>query len=104
MINFSFCQPFIQKKKKPVDERRGDDKGAAGSLHQIGIIYDGKGKFDDASKWVVQSILTLTKLESPDARIVRSNIMKLREKMGEEAFLGVLEEMGVTVAELADKE
>jgi tetratricopeptide (TPR) repeat protein len=92
------------EKAKEIFERIGDIKDAAVALHQIGRIYHEKGEFAEALKLYVQSFMTLTKLQSPDARIVGSNIMKLREKMGEEAFLGVLEEMGVTMAESADKE
>jgi hypothetical protein len=53
-----------------IDEKRGDDKG----------------EYENALNVVVQSFLIFAKLQSPNARIARDNIIKMREKMGDSAI------------------
>jgi tetratricopeptide (TPR) repeat protein len=70
----------------------GDERGIATTLHQLGMIHQKRGSYREALEKYVQALMLLEQLESPDARIAQSDLARLREEMGEEAFAAALEE------------
>jgi hypothetical protein len=67
--------------------------------HQIGMLHQHFGHYDLALDHYNRSIKISKKREDD-----KGDYDAALEQMGEEAFLAVLKEMGVTMAELADKE
>jgi hypothetical protein len=76
----------------------------ATTFGQMGkLAFEGED-FGSALRYFVRAFSIFDKIGSPTAKQAANDIQRVREKMGEEAFLGVLKEMGVRMAESADKE
>jgi tetratricopeptide (TPR) repeat protein len=73
----------------------GDKGGIAPALHQLGRIHQKQGSYREALEKYVQALMLWEQLESPDAQIAQSDLARLREEMGEEAFAAALAELGV---------
>jgi tetratricopeptide (TPR) repeat protein len=84
-----------------IKEKIGNIAGMAQSFGQMGMLAFEGEDFGTALRYFVRAFSIFKQIGSPTAKLVGNNIRLVREKMGEEAFLGVLEEMGVSADVLA---
>jgi tetratricopeptide (TPR) repeat protein len=91
--NYDEAVELYQQSLK-IKEELGDKGGIAGSLHNLGVIHQRQGNYDEAVKLYQQSLKIFKQLNDPkNSKIVESSIARLREKMGDEAFETVLENL-----------
>lgn len=69
----------------------GDRAGVARSLSQIGLLNEQEGQLDRAVGRLVQALAIFKQLGMPQREQVRSDLERLREKMGEEAFAAAVD-------------
>ena len=87
-----------------IKEKIGDIAGMAITFGQMGKLAFKGEDFGTALRYFIRAFSIFKQIGSPTAKQAANDIRRVREKMGEEAFLAVLKEMGVTMAESADKE
>ncbi|MCU0285759.1 MAG: hypothetical protein MUF15_05110 [Acidobacteria bacterium] len=75
-----------------IKEKIGDIAGMASSMGQMGKLYFNQNQYETALKLFCQAFLIFTKIGSPNADIVKDNIVICREKMTEEQFNAILNE------------
>ena len=78
-----------------IKQELGDRAGVALSLGQLGLLAEAQENLSTAVRFLVQALTIFEQLGAPERKIVGSALARLREKMGEEAFLGALKEAGV---------
>ncbi|NQE04732.1 Photosystem I assembly protein Ycf3 [ANME-1 cluster archaeon GoMg1] len=83
----------VYQQSLKIEEELGNKRGIASSLHQLGMIHEEKEEFSAALEEFFNALLIVKQLNDPRSKIVESSICRLREKMGEEAFETVLENL-----------
>jgi tetratricopeptide (TPR) repeat protein len=76
-----------------IKEELGDKSGIAYTLHQIGRIDEEERKCDSALRNYLISLSIFEKLNSPNKEIVARSISRLKEKMGEEKYKEIYQEL-----------
>ncbi|HLP47829.1 MAG TPA: tetratricopeptide repeat protein [Candidatus Deferrimicrobium sp.] len=78
-----------------IAEKIGDIAGIAESMGQMGALYLVQNQCETALKLLFQSFAIFTQIGSPNANLVKNNIAICREKMTEEQFKAILNEIGM---------
>jgi len=76
-----------------IAEELGDKSGIAKTLHQLGRINEEQKDYTEAMKKYLIALSILERLGSPDMKITKRSLSRIREKMGERTFEKVLEEL-----------
>ena len=74
-------------------EELGDKSGIAITLHQIGMIHEENEEYALSLKNYLVAFSIFEELNSPNSKIVRNSINRLREKLGEEEFNKLFEKV-----------
>jgi tetratricopeptide (TPR) repeat protein len=83
--DYEQAQEYYQQSLK-IEEELGNRLGVASSLGQIGRLLTEIGRYAEALDHLLPALSTFLELQSPNARIVVSNLKALRDKWGEESF------------------
>lgn len=62
-------------------------------LYQLGMLHEEQESYSEALEKHVQALMLFEQLGSPDAQIARRSLARLREEMGEKAFVAALAEL-----------
>ena len=76
-----------------IEEELGNKSGIAITLHQIGMIHEENEEYAFSLKNYLIALSIFEKLNSPNSKIVRNSINRLREKLGEEEFNKLFEKV-----------
>ena len=80
----------------------GNRSGEANALGNLGIVYIELGDYESALKYLIQGMIILQAIGSPDVSVIANILSKLREEVGEDRFRELLDkvqkELGVEVS------
>ncbi len=77
-----------------IKQELGDNRGIAITLHQLGRVYEEKDKdYPLAIEKYLIALSIFKELKDPNSKIAEGSIARLKEKMGEEAFIKAIEEI-----------
>ena len=63
------------------------------SMGQMGILYFNQNQFETAMKLFCRAFVIFTKIGAPYANQAKNDIARCQEKMTEEQFMAILEEL-----------
>lgn len=90
--NYEEAVKLYQQSLK-IKQELGEKSGIASTLGQLGRIYEEKDEdYTSAIEKYLNALSIFKELNSPYSKIAESNIARLKEKMGEEAFNKAIEE------------
>lgn len=76
-----------------IKEELGDKSGIAITLHQLGRVGEDNGKYIEALKCYFTACSIFKYLNSPSVEVVQRSINRLKEKIGEEEFKKIYQEL-----------
>ena len=76
-----------------LDEKEGERQNVAAFLHQLRVIHQEQGNYEEAVNYYQKSLKIFKQLNDPNREIAERSIARLREKMGEEAFETALKKL-----------
>lgn len=96
----------LQHYEKAVEIREtgGDLLGAAITYGQLGMLYLQKEEYETALRYSTKAYAVFTQYGSPNARLARNNMLRLREKLPRETFNDILKEFNINTQPTATGE
>ncbi len=76
-------------------EKTGDMLGAAITYGQLGMLYYAREEYETALTYSTKAFAVFSQYGSPNARLAKNNLLRLRDKVPEETFKATLKEYNI---------